>query len=92
MGEDGGSQTYRGTFSYALLVTLVSLLLVGIMLLDPPAALAQQTQDLMEEGGRDIGVVDWLYRLPLALGAALLVIVVDAVVIVQILRGRWGRQ
>jgi len=90
-GRDGEPRTSRGVFYYALPVAFVFLLFVG-MVLDPHAAVAQQTQDLMEEGGRDIGAIDWLYRLPLAVGVALLVVTVDVIVIIQVLRGRWGRE
>jgi hypothetical protein len=58
--------------------------------LDPHAAIAQQrTPDILEEGGRKIEPIDWAYHLPLALGVALLVLVVDAIVIIRaILRRR----
>ena len=91
-GGDGEPRTSRGVFSYALPVAFVFLLFVSVMVLDLHAAVAQQTQDLMEEGGRDIGVLDWLYRLPLALGVVVLVVTVDTVVIIQVLRGRRGRE
>ncbi len=89
---DGEPRTSRGVFSYALPVVFVFLLFVSVMVLDPHAAVAQQTQDLMEEGGRDIGAIDWLYHLPLALGVVLLVVTVDVIVIIQVLRGRRGRE
>ncbi len=89
--EYGRSRRHRGAFSYALPITLVFLLLIGIALfLDLHTAIAQQrTPDILEGGGRKIEPIDWVYHLPLALGAALLVLVVDAIVIIRgILRRR----
>ncbi len=52
-------------------------------------AIAQQrTPDILEGGGRKIEPIDWAYHLPLALGAALLVFVVDAIVIIRIILRR----
>ena len=41
-----------------------------------------------EGGGRELGPSDWVNHIPLALGAALLVIAVDAFVIIKFIRGR----
>lgn len=88
---NGGSRVYRGTFSYALSVAFVFLLLVGITLLDPGAAAAQDLSDTTSKaGGRDLGLRDWLDHLPLVLGAALVVVAVDAIVIVKVIRN-WNR-
>ena len=100
MAHAGGlrSQTHRGVFTYIVTtIAFVLLLLVGITLLDPSAASAQnlafqQSPELMKEPGRQIGVVDWIYHLPVALAVVLLVVAVDAVVIFRSVRSRRGRQ
>jgi len=96
-GED--AITYRGTFSYAVYATFIVLwlvLLAGVMLLEPSVVLAQepgtQGTELMQGGSREIEVVDWIYHLPVALGCALLVIIVDAVVIFKAVRGQGGQR
>ncbi len=94
---EGDGKMCHGAFSYARTVALVLLLLVlfvGVTFLDPHVASAAQerTPDLLEEGGRKLETTDWLWHLPLALGAALVVIVVDAIVILRILLGRRRRR
>ena len=95
-GKDGMAGMHRRAFAYAMPVVCLLLLLVlfaGLALLDPHAAVAQeQSPDIVEGSGREIGPTDWLYHLPLALGAAMVVIVVDAIVILKIILGRRRRQ
>lgn len=89
VGESGELATRRGASSYVWLVAFVLLLILSTTLLDPGVATAQNP-DISEAGGRDLGIRDWLDHLPLALGAALLVVVVDALVVFKIVRDRRG--
>jgi hypothetical protein len=88
-GESGELATRRGASSYVWLVAFILLLILSTTLLDPGVATAQNP-DISEAGGRDLGIRDWLDHLPLALGAALLVVVVDALVVFKIVRDRRG--
>jgi hypothetical protein len=87
-GENGELAARRGASHRVRLVVLVLLLLVGAMLLDPSVAAAQElSPDTDSEMvGRDLGLRDWLDHLPLALGATLLVVAVDAIAVVRIVR------
>lgn len=90
--EEGGELAARlGASRYVWLVAFVLLLVLSTTLLDPGVA-AAQSPDVLEAGGRDLGIRDWLDHLLLALGAALLVVVVDALVVFKIVRDRWGRR
>ena len=82
--------THRRPSSYLVYVALVLALLVGANLLGAGTAFAQvqQSPDLMHEGGRQVEQIDWLRHLPLALGCALVVVIVDAVVVLKLLRQR----
>jgi cytochrome bd-type quinol oxidase subunit 2 len=88
--KDGETEMHARVFidiKRIAFVLLVLVLLVGTMLVDPGVAVAQNTE-ITEASGRDLGIRDWLDHLPLALGSALLVVVVDALFIVKIIRDR----
>jgi hypothetical protein len=87
--EGGELEVRRGASPYVWLVVFVLLLVLGTMLLDPGVA-AAQSPDVTEAGGRDLGLRDWLDHLPLALGSMLLVVIVDALVVIKIVRDRRG--
>jgi hypothetical protein len=88
-GEGGELVACRGASPYVWLVAFVLLLVFSTTLLDLGVA-AAQSPDVLEAGGRDLGIRDWLDHLLLALGAALLVVVVDALVVFKIVRDRRG--
>lgn len=82
---------------FVAFVLLALVLLVGAMLLEPSVALAQGSEvqrspELLQGGGRELGVRDWISHLPLALGVVLVVVAVDAFVIFKFVRGRQESQ
>jgi hypothetical protein len=74
-------------------LTLFALLFVSVLFEARPAV-AQESSvvALAQTGGREVGLRDWINHLPLALGAAFLVITVDAFVIIRFVRGRKERR
>ena len=90
--RNGSSRALPVVASFLPLVVL----LVVVSVLDPRAAAAQSSTlgiSLLaqEAGGRELALSDWVNHVPLALGAALLVIAVDAFVIIRFIRSRRRR-
>jgi len=74
-----------------LIASVLLLFVVGTAFSTGRAAAGQTLAGLAAppaQGGRDLSRADWIAHIPLAGGAALLVIVVDAVFITKIMRDR----
>lgn len=85
--QDGEYPVVERRIGRIYLSAVIAVALVLLLAAGGPA-LAQETQTPQTLGGGEIGYLDWLYHLPLALGCALLVVAVDAFVILRYIRGK----